>query len=254
MKTDGPEAQAVVMVNEAFVRVHYPKRDLLGTSIYLSMDELAEPVRVVAVVADVVQARTEDGFKPAVYVPHTQNEWPIAKVAVRSSTDPETLSGQLREAAARFSSFLPVQRMGPLTSRIREVRMGPRFNAVLLGSFSVIALLLAAIGLYGSLAHSVGRRTRELGVRVAIGAHPGSIYALVLRQGLGIAVVGLLLGLAGSAGLARLLERYLFEVAPLDPTAFAMASVALVAAAMLAVLRPARRAASVDVVECLKAD
>ena len=158
------------------------------------------------------------------------------------------------EAAARFSTFLPVQRMGPLTSRIREVRTGPRFNAVLLGRFAAIALLLAAIGLYGSLAQSVGRRTRELGVRVAVGAHPGSIYVLVLRQGLGIAVVGLFLGLAGSVGLVRLLERSLYEVAPFDPTAFAMASFALVAAAMLAVLKPARRAASVDVVECLKAE
>jgi ABC-type antimicrobial peptide transport system permease subunit len=144
--------------------------------------------------------------------------------------------------------------MAPLTSRIRSVQTGPRFQAVLLTTFAIVAMLLATIGLYGSVAHAVGRRTRELGVRVALGAGPRAIYALVVSHGLKIATVGLGIGLVGSVALSRLLERYLFEVVPLDPAAFVLASAGLLAATLLAVLRPARRAAGVDVVECLKAD
>ncbi|MEE8488402.1 MAG: FtsX-like permease family protein, partial [Gemmatimonadota bacterium] len=161
---------------------------------------------------------------------------------------------QLREAGARFTTGIPILDMAPLPDRIRSVQTGPRFQAVLLATFAVVALLLAAVGLYGSLAHSVGRRTRELGVRVALGAGPKAIYSLVIRHGMRIALAGLIIGLIGSVALSRLLERFLFEVAPLDVGSFLLASVGLVAVTLLAVLRPAQRAASVDVVDCLKTD
>ena len=253
-RTDGPDTEQVMMVNEAFVRDHYPDGDPLGATMYLSPEGSWEPTRVVAVVADVIRTRTEDGFEPAVYVPHTQLDWPTPKVAVRSDTDPEVLTRQLRQAAARFSPVFPVRQMGPLSSRIRLVQTGPRFNAILLGSYAAVALLLSAVGLYGSLTHAVGRRTHELGIRMAIGADPGSIYTLVLRQGMAITIGGLLLGLAGSLALTRVLERYLYEVVPLDPTAFLVASISLGTAGLFAVLKPARRAARINVVDCLRAE
>jgi putative ABC transport system permease protein len=252
--TDGPDGQRVALVNEAFLRAHFPVGDPIGMEIRLPEETEAGPRRVVGVVEDVVQVRPEDGWRPAIYVPYTQAQSSIVKVAVRSSTETETPFAQLREAGARFTTAIPILDMARLPSRIRAVRTGPRFQVALLTAFAAVALLLAAIGLYGSLAHSVGRRTRELGVRVALGAGPGTIYALVLRNGMAIAATGLGIGLVGSVALSRLIERYLFEVAPLDPTAFLVASVGLVVATLLAVLRPAHRAARVNVVDCLKAE
>ncbi len=255
---DGSEGAQVAVVNESFLREHLREsvspEEVLGATLYRTAEDGEErfEVTVVGVVRDVVQTRAEEGWRPAVYFPHTQQEWPyLMKVAVRSGRELAGLSSELRQAAARFAPGIPVLGVESIAERIRSVRTAPRFQALLFGSFALAAMLLAAVGLYGTLAHSVGIRTREFGIRMALGADRRRIYGLVLRQGALVAVAGLGLGLLGATALTRFLERFLFELDSLDPVTFAVAVVAIVGVAGLAVVVPARRATRVDIVDSL---
>ncbi|MEZ4412434.1 MAG: FtsX-like permease family protein [Gemmatimonadales bacterium] len=245
----------VVIVNEAFVRMHMGEVDPIGSTLRMRVDDdsLSE-LRIVGVVGDVVQTRAQEGMLPAVYVPYTQAEWPVAEVIVRSASDFATLAPALRQAAARFSPYVPPRSLRSMRSRISDVRTEPRFQMLLLMSFASVAMLLAAVGLYGSLAHSVGRRTREMGIRMALGAQRGRIFELVLRQGLAITAMGLAIGVTAALLMARFIRAFLFGVEPLDVTSFAGALAVLGLAATLAILVPARRATGVDVVRSLKAE
>jgi ABC-type antimicrobial peptide transport system permease subunit len=216
-------------------------------------DERAE-IEIVGVVGDVVQNRAEEGWLPAVYVPYTQADWPIAQVLVRSTRDPSTLFPDVKRSVARFSGFIVVRGLAEMSTRIRSVHTEPRFHAFLIGGFAAVAILLAAIGLYGSLAYSVRCRTTELGIRMALGASGENILRLILRRGLWVAGIGLGLGLAGAVGLTQLIRSFLFGVGALDAMSFAIAAAVLVTAALLASAVPARRAAAVDVIRSLKAD
>ena len=171
---------------------------------------------------------------------------------VRSGRNLVTLAPELRRAAAQFSPYVPVRDLRSMSSRIRVVRTAPRFQMLLLGSFAMVALLLAAVGLYGSLAHAVGRRTREMGIRMALGAPRLGIFRLVLNQGMTVTVAGLAFGLAGAFLLTRFLRSFLFEVEALDLMSFAGAAVVLLLAAAFAIVVPASRATGVDVVGSLR--
>lgn len=253
--TDGPEAASVVIVNRAFVREHLDGRDPIGLTLRFRDDgDTIRELEVVGVVDDVVQTRAEDGKQPAVYVPYTQAVWPMAEVVVRSGRALETLAPELREAAARFSRYVPVRRLSTMTARMGSARTEPRFRAMLIVAFAVVTVSLAAIGLYGTLAHAVGRRTRELGIRMALGADRSGIYSLVVRYAAGITGLGLLVGLAGAASLTRYLQSFLFGVESLDPVTFGMAAALLLIVAVLATLAPALRATRVDVVGSLRSE
>ena len=250
---DGPDGVRAAVVNEEFVRMLFDGRDPLGSSIRFGGEEETN-LQIVGVVGNAIQTRAEEGPRPAVYVPYTQRDWPIAHVAVRSDRDAESLAGDLRRAASRFSSFVPVQDLGPIRSRIGAVRTEPRFNAMLLGSFASVALLLAGVGVYGTMAHSVGRRTRELGIRLALGAGRTEIFRMVLREGLVVPGTGLLAGFAGALALTRFLERFLFEVGTMDIPTFLVAAGVLSIVIFLAMIRPARRATQVDLMGSLRAE
>jgi predicted permease len=253
--TDGPGASNVAIVNQEFVRAHLTGQDPIGLPIrFRNGDDTFTELQIVGVVGNVVQTRAEEGPRPAIYVPYTQSDWSTANVVVRSDRDLTTLALELRQAAAQFSPYVPVRNLRSMTSRIRVVRTAPRFQALLLGSFATVALLLAAVGLYGSLAHAVGRRTREMGIRMALGAPRLGIFRLVLNQGLTVTAAGLAFGLAGAVLLTRLLRSFLFEVEALDAVSFTGAVVVLMLVAVLAIVVPARRATSVDVVGSLRAE
>lgn len=251
---DRSGTSGVVVVNEEFGRAHLAGRAPVGTPIRFRDDNGYQDLEIVGVVGNVVQTRAEEGWQPAVYVPYTQVEWPMAQVVVRSERDAETLLPELRRAAARFSPHVPVSNLGDMRARIHSVQTEPRFRAILIGSFAGIAMLLAVIGLYGSLAYAVSRRSRELGIRMALGADPVGIVRLVLGHGLAVTAAGLALGLAGAALLSRLLRRLLFEVGTLDLASFAVAALVLAAAALVAIVVPARRATAVDVVRSLRVE
>jgi predicted permease len=250
---DGAGDSPVMLLNETFVRQHLDGADAVG--MHLALGEDAPPAEVVGIVGDVVQTRAEEGLRPAVYVPYRQGEnWPWARIVVRSDRDPVQLAAELREAGARYASFLPVQNLGTLSQRILGTRSEPRLHTLLLLGFAAVAGLLAAGGVYGTLAYTVGRRRREMGIRMAMGADAARIFGIVLRQSLGVTLGGLAVGLAGAALLGRLLERFLFQVQPLDLPAFASASILLISAALLAGLLPARRATRVDPTVSLRSD
>ncbi len=252
LASDGPDATPVAVVNRALVERDFKGVDPIGATILLTAD--AVEFRVVGVVEDAVVRRAEEGPQPAIYIPYTQIDWPWIKIVVRTPRDFAAIATDLRQAAATISPIVPVQDMVSLGDRIRSVETEPRFQAWLITTFASAALLLATVGLYGTLAHTVGRRQREIGVRLALGAAPGAIFGMILRQGAFVAAAGGVVG-GGVAVLAgRVLERFLFEVPPVDPVAFVVGLAALAAATLCATLRPAFRAKRVDVVGSIRSE
>jgi len=255
-RADGPEGQAVALANLAFVR------DVLGGGRAVGREILhrgdsgeLRSTRIVGVVGDVVQTRAEDPKGPALYVPYTQVDWAYSVVvAVRTARELEAVAPDLRDAAGRFFSAYPVRDLGTMRDRIGNTRTEPRFHALLLVSFALVAVLLAAVGFYGTLAHMVGRRTRELGIRMVLGADGGSILGLVLGQAALAVGIGLGAGLLGALALTRFLGRYLFQIGSLYPPAFLWASLILAGLAALATVGPVRRAMGVDLVESLRVE
>jgi hypothetical protein len=246
-RRDGADAEPVALINDSFARTFLRGADPVGTIIRRidRQDEIA--MRVVGVIDDVVQARAEHGPRPAVYIPYTQFAWPVTHVVLRTARPAEAIVPQLRRAAAaEISPLLPLQEVTRMTDRMAATRTTPRFQAMLIGAFALAALLLAAAGLYSSLTHSVARRRRELGVRMALGADGASVLRLVLRQGMRTSIAGVALGVVAAAAFTRILGGFLYEVEPDDPMTLLGAAAVLVIVSSLACFVPAWRATGVD--------
>lgn len=251
---DGPGAERVALVNESFVRSQLGGEDPLGL-VFRQVDGEEEQVaRVVGVVPDMVQASVDEGRRPAVYFPYTQVDWTSLHAVVRSDLSPESLVPELRVAIARFNPIVPPRDLRTMDARIAGSRTQPRFLAALIGTFAIVALLIAVLGLYASLTHAIGRRRRELGVRIALGANGTRVARLVLRQGLVTSGLGVAAGLVGSWWTTRLLTGFLYEVTPHDPIAIGGVAGLLLLVALGACALPARRATSVDPLEALRAE
>jgi len=170
----------------------------------------------------------------------------------RTSGDPSALVAGLRAAVAGLDSNLPLARVSTMERLIADSMGERKLSLVLLAVFAAVALALAATGVYGVMAQVVGQRTRELGVRIAMGADRGAVLGLVMRQGMSLVAVGIGLGLVGSLALSRVLKSQLFGVTPTDPTTYILVVAVLSASAVLATLVPALRATHVDPVEALR--
>jgi putative ABC transport system permease protein len=257
---DGPDAERVVIVNEEFVRTQLGDIDPLGVIITRDAEGPGDPpgpvpMRIVGVVQDVVQTRAEDGPRPAVYLPYTQvtpqqilRWWPV----VRTDRAADEVIPELRSALTA-TQFTP-ENVSTMAERAAVTQITPRFQMLLVGTFALVALLLAAVGLHGSLAHTVRRRQRELGVRIALGADRSSVLGMVMRQGMRLSVVGLALGLAGTLALTRVLATFLFDMQPWDPPTLLGVAAILLLVCAAACFAPARRATAVDPVKVLQAD
>lgn len=253
-RLDGPDAEFVALVNETFVRTQLDGADPIDMVVTHAGEGAALPIRIVGVVEDVVQGRAEEGPRAAIYVPYTQSEWPFVQVVVRTRLPPEVVVPELRRAVARFNPIVPPQDLRTMRDRMAATRTTPRFQAMLIGAFALVAMLLAAAGLYGSLAHFVGRRQRELGVRMALGAERAGVLGLVFRQGMRASVVGLLVGMVGTLAATRVLAAFLYDVQPNDPATLAGVALVFVTVSGAACLIPAGRATAVDPVEVLRAE
>lgn len=251
--SDGPTTEPVAIVNESFVRTQLDGREPLGTVVRRSDTLLETELRIVGVSADAVQARVEDGPRPAVYIPYTQFKGALQAI-VRTPLPAGAIATDLRRAVAEFNPIEPVRDMMTMRERMGATRANPRFQAVLVASFAIVAVLLAAAGLYGSLAHWVGRRRRELGLRMAIGADRGAVRRMVLGEGMLVACAGLALGVVGALLSGRVLAGLLYGVRPSDPVLLASAVATLLLVAAAASFVPARRATSVDPVTVLKSE
>ena len=252
-RLDGPEGDRIAVVNETFVRSQLEGAKPIGLVFQRMEGEEEIPTRIVGIVEDVVQARTEDKGRSAIYVPYTQYRGGFQAV-VRSVRPASAIIPELRRAAARFNPLVPLQDLLPMSDRMAVRRTTPRFQAMLISGFALLAMLLAAAGLYGSLAHSVNRRQREIGVRMALGAHRTGVLRLVLAQGMRVSLAGLVLGVIAALVFARVLADLLYEVEPNDPATLVMVAAVLLLVSGAACLAPALRASGVDPVTVLKAE
>lgn len=253
-RLDGPDAEPVALVNETFVRTQLGGADPLDMIIRHAEGEDEVPIRIVGVVEDVVQGSADQGPQSAIYIPHTQSEWPFVQVVLRTTLPADVVIPEVRKAIARFNPVVPPRDIRTMRDRMSGSRTSPRFQAMLIGAFAIIALLLAAAGLYGSLSHAVGRRKREMGVRMALGAKRRGVLGLVVREGLKVALTGLALGLVVTFWATRVLTDFLFGVEPNDPLTLVGVALVLTAVSFLACLLPARRATAVDPVEVLRSE
>jgi ABC-type antimicrobial peptide transport system permease subunit len=209
-------------------------------------------MQVVGVAADVRNNDLREEALPTLYIPFDQEPEVAVAVVARTTGDPRTALAAIRTAVARQAPDVPVSDEATMARLVERSVAAPRSASRLLLGFGGLALLLGTVGTYGLVAYGVERRTREIAVRVAVGANRRRVIGLVLREGLRLTLLGLTLGLLAAAGLARFLQSLLFGVGTTDPVAFAVAPLILAAAALLACVVPAARAANIEPSVALK--
>jgi putative ABC transport system permease protein len=254
--TDLAGAPGVVVVNESFERTFFPDGDALGHTVVRSpwWENLPGEFEIVGVVADVKMDGFTESVPTALYFSHPQFPFSDMNIVVGASVEPTLLLGAIQEQIWAIDSDLPIEGVETLT-QIRSAEVAPeRFRTILVGMFAAVALLLSAIGIYGVLSYNVAQRTREVGLRMSLGARAPDVLRLVIRQGMGLALVGLLLGGFLAFLATGLLQSLLFEVSPTDPITFAAVSALLAGVALLACVVPAIRASRVDPLVALRAE
>jgi len=253
---DGPDGAPVVVVSESMARELWPHENPLGQRINLAPPEFEDPWRtVVGVVGDVRQHSLASAPRWEIYLPYRQMaDNAVRYLAVRTQGDPFALTGSVRHAIWEMDGNVPVPEITTMQARVDTVLRLPRFRALLLGLFALAALLLAAGGIYGTVLFVVGMRTKEVGIRMALGARAGSVVSLLSRQGLRPVLVGAAAGAGGSYFLMRFLEGFLFEVKAQDPLTLVAAPLLLVTVGAVACYLPARRATRVEPQEVLNAE
>ena len=254
---DAPGGRPVVVVNEAFVRRFWPGRDGLGERVVLPWaaadgTEAEVTMEVIGVARDGKYGSLGEEPKPFIFYPHRQLYRPEMAVVVRTHGDPASLVPEIRRQLEALDPTLPVFDVKTLAAHLGTALYPARAAATLLALTGALALLLAAIGLYGVLSYLVTLRTREIGVRVALGAQRADILALVVGRGLRLTVAGVAIGLALALGVTRFLSFLLYGTSPLDPLTFAAIPALLLAVALVAAWDPARRALRVDPAVCLR--
>ena len=183
-----------------------------------------------------------------------QFSWWFSYIMVKTTVPPNTIVADMRRAVAAVDPNLPIDNVLTMEERFGVVNQRPRFSMALLSTFAALALLLAAVGVYGVTAHSVSVRTKEIGIRMALGAEPERVASLVLREGLKLVTFGVLLGVAGALALTRVLQSQLFEVSPTDPLTFVLTALILISIGAAACYLPARRATRVDPLKTLRSE
>ena len=252
--SDVESSQPVVVVNEFLARRHWPGQSAVGKHLHMGGYLAKEPWRtVVGVVADVRERGLLLDMKPAVYLSTEQARRPGADyLVVRTQQNPLDAANAVRSAVWTVDSQQPVARIRSMDAIIEENVADRERPMVLLGIFAGLALLLACIGIYGVLAYAVAQRTREIGVRMALGARPLEVTRMIVIRGLRLAVLGLAAGVGLALVLGRLLETLLYGVRPAAPAVYAVTAGALLVIALLACIIPAQRAARVDPVVALR--
>jgi predicted permease len=256
---DSLNAPGVVIINQAMANKWWPRGGAIGQRVTLGKgigDVWDEPSReIVGIVANVRDAALDREAQPANYVPIAQLKMPLQLAwLVRTHVDPEALRPRIEEELQRASDGMPVTTVGPLDRLMRESTTRSAFRMWLMGAFAFIALLLAAIGVYAVMADTVRQRTREIGIRLAIGAEPRQVTRMILMTHLGYSLAGIVGGVGCAAWMTRLLSAFLFGITPWDPVAFAAAVIVLALVAALAAWIPGRHAARIDPLIALRAD
>jgi len=248
---DRQDGLPVVVVSESFARENFPGQRAVGERIQFGRDPEDPWVEIVGVAGEVQHYRLGDSSESQVYVPFQQHPARYINVVLKSRVAPLSLVTAVREVVRSVDPTLPLVGVQPAKALIEEAMSRPRFRTLLMGGFGVTALILAVVGLYGVMAYSVSQRTKEIGVRVALGATRRAVLGMVFREGSPLVLLGLALGLAGALTFSRILGSMLFGVGARDVAVFTVAPLLLMAVAAAAMLIPARRAARVDPVQTL---
>lgn len=264
-ETDTANSARVMIINEAMAKKYWPKEDPIGQVLTIGKGlgpQFEEPPRqVIGVVGSVRETSLRDGLVPVMYVPQSQQPEGLTKLAasvlplawaVRSSADPASLRAAIGRELRSVDPLLTPANERPMRQVIARTIARQDFNMMLLTVFAAVALVLAAIGVYGVMAYSVERRTQEMGIRMALGAARGDLLKLVLGHGMRVAAGGVVAGLGLAYGTTRFLESLLFDVKPFDPLTFAGVAILLTLIALLATYIPARRAAAIEPSDALR--
>jgi putative ABC transport system permease protein len=257
VERDDATAAPVLIVNRAFADRFFPGGNALGQRIEPGATAGADGTKmreIVGVVGNARQSAMNMEQEPIYYFPYRQLPWCCPSIVVRSAIPPASLEPALRSTVASLDNQLPIYDLRTADDMLARGVAAPRFLALLLGSIAGIALLLTAIGLYGVLASSVVTRTREIGVRMALGATRQQVLAIVLRRAVRLLLWGLSIGVVGAFAGNQLLSTMLLGVAPHNPRLIATACVVLTMTAAAAAWLPARRAASIDPIRALRAE
>jgi predicted permease len=256
--SDRDTTQAVVIINETFANRHWPGQSPIGKGIQIDPRGPQFPwLQIVGVVKEVRERGIDIDLKPAMYIPLAQSAraWPTPDaLAIRTSVDPVSIAGAVRQAIWSVDKDQPISRLRTMEDIAGEELANRRQSMTLLAIFAGLALVLAMIGIYGVLSYMVSQRSREIAVRMAMGARPAQVLGHVAARGMALTTAGLLIGGAASIAAARLLRTLLFEVGERDPWTLASVSILLMAVALGACLIPARRAASIDPAAALRND
>ncbi|MGA8271373.1 MAG: ABC transporter permease [Candidatus Sulfotelmatobacter sp.] len=251
----------VAVVNESFAKKHFSgvdplKQRVLVEQLTPGVAKLGPPVewRVVGVFQDVRNRGLRDEVRPEIDVPFAQSPWPQTGIAVRSKVEPGVLTKSIADVVQSMDPNLPLAGVRTMDQILTESRAGDRFSALLFGSFAAIALVLAALGIYGVMSFVVAQRTHEIGVRMALGADEGNLIGLILKEGMILTGVGLVLGFGGAFSVGRAMRGFWYQVGTIDFSAFAIVAAILLGSAVLACYLPARRAAQVDPMQALRAE
>jgi putative ABC transport system permease protein len=248
------KAPLVGIVNDAMVREYFPSEDPLGKRVRWVRNPQVEWITIVGVVGDVKHFGLDLPEQPGLYSPYTQiNPWKRwMSFAVRTQSDPAAMGQAVKRQIWKVDSQLPITRVRTMSEVSAASFAARRFNMLLLTLFSGLALILAAVGVYGVMSYAVTQRTQEIGIRMALGAQMGDVMRLVMKSGLVLAFIGIVLGLGGAFALTRLMTSLLFAVEPTDKATFAVVSLCLLATALIACYLPARRATKVDPLVALR--
>ena len=253
---DDMSAPPVVIINEAAARTYWPNRNPLGKHLMMAPPGQGEPraVEIIGVVAGSRYRSLTEAFRPGMLLPAAQHYTSDLSLHLRSAGDPASLIGSVRRELRALDPQLPATRVRTLEEQRRNSLYSERVTALLLSAFGGLALLLASLGIYGVMAYAVTQRTREVGIRMALGAQTGDVLRLMLRQGTWLIVAGVAFGLAGAFAATRLIKSFLYEVSATDPLTFVLAALSLASVALLACYIPARRATKVDPIVALRCE
>jgi len=249
---DNQQSQRVAIINESMQKRLFPGENPLGRRLIVNYLDRQVRVEIVGVAADIKQATLRDAPSIEIYVPYLQEPWMSSYLIVRTAGEPGSVSSSLQQAVSEAALAKPLPRIERMDEVVSTAVAEPRFYAHLLGGLALIALGLAAIGVYGVISNSVAERTHEIGVKMALGAGLASIIRQVLTQSAMLAAAGVILGLSGSFAATRLLSSILYGVSSTDALTFVVISGILAGVALIASVIPARRAARVDPVIALR--
>jgi putative ABC transport system permease protein len=247
---DRKDTTQVAVINEAMAKQFWPNQDAVGKRFHFFGEALLR--EVVGVVRNTVVNNIGEEPQPLAYLPLTQDYAPAVTMQVRTSSRPEAVVATVRSQVQSLDTNLALTNMNTVGELIDQGLWAPRMGAALLTVFGGLALLLAVVGVYGVLSYSVNQQTREIGIRMAMGAQTGRVLSLVVGQGMRLAAAGLTLGLLVAFAAMRVLSSLLFGVSAHDPLIFVGVSLVLAAAAILACYIPARRATKVDPIIALR--